>query len=164
MGTQRQSVAFAGGVTAAFAARALLVRGLTAKLRRDVRRLNEGDYEPLLASYAADGVLVFPDRWAGEHRGRAAIETFLRNFVAAGIKGELRELYVAGPPWRLTLAARLDDHADDTDGTRVYGNRVVLVVRTRWGRIVHHEDFFVDTGRIDDFERRLQADGVLPPV
>ena len=50
---------------------------------------------------------------------------------------------------------RFDDHADGSDGERLYENRTVLVVHTRWGRIVDHEDFYVDTSRFAAFDRRL---------
>ena len=54
------------GAGAAIAARALLPRVALLKLRRDVRRLNAGDVEPVLAGYADDAVLHFnegPHRW-----------------------------------------------------------------------------------------------------
>jgi len=81
---------------------------LLLKLRSDVRRLNAGDYTPLLAAYADDAVLHFNDgrhRWSGDYRGKPAIERFLREFTAAGLQGEIRELWVAGPPWAVTLIA-----------------------------------------------------------
>ena len=77
------------GAGAAIAVRASLPHAILVKLRRDLRRLNAGDYRPLLSGYADDAVLRFnegPHRWSGEHRGKAAIEGFLREFVGAGIK------------------------------------------------------------------------------
>ncbi|GAA4764164.1 hypothetical protein [Actinomycetospora chibensis] len=50
---------------------------------------------------------------------------------------------------------RFDDHADADDGTRLYENRAVLVLRTRWGRVVDHENFFIDTERIAASDRAL---------
>jgi ketosteroid isomerase-like protein len=153
------------GAAAAIATRALLPRLALLKLRRDVRRLNEGDYEPLLAGYADDAVLRFnegPHRWSGDHRGKPAIERFLRDFTAAGLKGEIRELWIGGPPWALTLIARFDDRATGPAGEELYANRVVIVARTRWGKIVEHDDFYVDTGRIQAFEEKLQALGMRP--
>lgn len=138
---------------------------LLIKLRRDVRALNAGNHRPLLARYARDAVLRFNEgdhRWSGEHRGKAAIERFLRNFAGAGLQGEIRELFVAGPPWRMTLVARFDDHATGPDGEEIYRNRTVLVGRTRWGRIVDHEDFYEDTERIGAFEARLRELGIRP--
>jgi ketosteroid isomerase-like protein len=145
-------------------AQAILRRVLLMKFRNEVRALNGGNFLPLLSNYAPEAVLRFnqgPHRWAGEHRGKAAIERFLRNFVGAGLQGEITELFVAGPPWRLTLVARFDDHAESPDGDVVHSNRAVLLVRTRWGRIVEHEDFYEDTGRVAEFEARLSALGRL---
>jgi ketosteroid isomerase-like protein len=131
------------GIAATIGARALLQRLLLRQFAANVAALNAGDYRPLLANYADDAVLRFndgPHRWAGEHRGRDAIEHFLQDFVGAGLKGEIRQLWTAGPPWAMTMAVRFDDEA--TDGPeRLYANRVAMVIRTRWGRIVEQEDF-----------------------
>ncbi|MDQ3631423.1 MAG: nuclear transport factor 2 family protein [Actinomycetota bacterium] len=153
------------GVAVAFAARSGLRRGLLAKLRRDVARLNAGDHGPLLAGYADDAVLRFNSgdhRWAGEHHGKPAIERFLRNFTAAGLQGEIQDLWIGGPPWALTMVARFDDAARAPDGTPIYANRICLVVRTRWGKIVEHEDFYEDTGRILALEAKLRELGIAP--
>ena len=53
---------------------------------------------------------------------------------------------VAGPPWAMTLVARFDDRATGPDGEELYTNRVAMVARTRWGRIVEHEDFYGTPG------------------
>lgn len=152
-------------VTATLGARALLVRLALAKLRRDVDALNAGDYGPVLSNFAQDAVLCFNDgahRWAGEHRGRAAVERFFEDFVAAGIRGQITELVVGGPPWRMTLMARFDDHAHAPDGRQIYRNRTALVAHTRWGRIVRQEDFYEDTARIEALEASLRELGVAP--
>lgn len=153
------------GAGAAIAARSLLPRLALIKLRRDVRRLNQGDYQPLLAGYADDAVLHFnegPHRWSGDHRGKPAIERFLREFTAAGLKGEIRDLWIGGPPWAMTLITRFDDRATGPAGEELYSNRVVIVARTRWGKIVEHDDFYVDTARILAFEQKLRDLGVGP--
>jgi ketosteroid isomerase-like protein len=153
------------GAGSAIAARMLLVRVLLLKLRRDVEALNAGNYEPLLAGYAPDAVLHFnegPHRWAGEHRGKPAIASFLKNFVDAGIQGEITELFISGAPWRMTLLVRFDDHANDPAGEEIYRNRTVLLARTRWGRIVRQEDFYEDTQSINTLETRLSELGVRP--
>ena len=153
------------GAGAAIAVRASLPHAILVKLRRDLRRLNAGDYRPLLSGYADDAVMHFndgPHRWSGEHRGKPAIERFLREFVGAGIRGELRSLWIGGAPWALTLVTRFDDRATRPDGEELYANRVVIVARTRWGKIVEHDDFYFDTARIAAFEEKLQALGVEP--
>jgi len=164
--TDGRLIAATGGAVAALAARAALTRVLMLKLRRDIAKLNAGDYRPLLNAFADDAVLVFNDgdhRWAGEHRGRDAIERFLKDFTRAGIRGELRDVQLSGPPWALTLVARFDDGATGPGGEELYRNRVAIVARTRWGKIVRQDDFFEDTDRIARFDRRLTELGV-PPV
>ncbi|MCW3018747.1 MAG: hypothetical protein JWN10_1055 [Solirubrobacterales bacterium] len=151
------------GAGLALTARALVCRALLFKLRRDVRALNAGDIRPLLSNFAQDAVMRFNDgehRWAGEHRGKAAIAAFLESFVDAGLRGHVSELFVSGPPWRLTLLARFDDHASDTAGEEIYRNRTILLARARWGRIVSQEDFYEDTQRIVALERRLRSDAL----
>ena len=153
------------GAGAAIAVRALLPRLALLKLRSDVRRLNAGDYTTVLAGYADDAVLHFndgPHRWSGDYRGKPAIERFLREFTAAGLQGEIRELWVAGPPWALTLIARFDDRATGPDGEELYANRVTIVARTRRGKIVEHEDFYEDTGRIVALDEKLRELGIGP--
>jgi ketosteroid isomerase-like protein len=117
--TRRPALTLAAGAAAGLGLRALVVRAILAKLRRDVRALNGGDYGPLLAGYAEDAVLEFndgPHRWAGTHAGRPAIERFLAEFVHAGIQGEIKDLWVAGPPWALRMAVRFDDQATTPEG------------------------------------------------
>lgn len=155
----------AAGALGAVAARRLLERALLLKLRRDVRALNGGDYGPLLAGYADDAVLVFNDgahRWAGVHSGKPALERFFKDFVAARVQGEIVDLFIAGPPWALTLLVRFDDHAHAADGEQLYRNRTLLLARSRWGKIVRQEDFYEDTERIGELERRLTQLGVMP--
>jgi hypothetical protein len=103
-------------------------------------------------------VLHFPQgdhRFSGPWRGKPAIERFLTTFVASRLEGQMRDVALSGPPWALTIWVRFDDHADAADGRRLYENRAVLVLRTRWGRVVDHEDFFTDTERIGAFDRAL---------
>ena len=160
----RSGVWMAAGAAGAFGARAALHRAMLAKFRSDVRKLNDGRHESLLAAYADDAVLRFNDgdhRWAGDHRGRDAIGRFLRDFTGAGLQGEVKDLFIAGPPWALAAIVRFDDHAVH-DGVETYRNRTVLVIRTRWGRIVEHSDFYEDTERIVRFEKKLRELGIEP--
>lgn len=151
------------GAALGLGGRALLLRAVTQAFRANVRALNRGDYRPLLRLYAPDAVLRFNEgehRWAGEHRGRAAIERFLRDYVAAGVRGEILDVAMSGPPWAMTLFARFDDGATTPDREELYRNRVAIVLRTRWGRIVEQDDFYEDTRRIETFEARLSERGV----
>lgn len=148
------------GAAGAVVTRQAFLRAVRAKLERDVAALNRGDYAPLLSGYHDDAVLRFVDgdhRWAGTHAGKPAIERFLQMFVAAGIQGELKDLLIEGPPWALRFVVRFDDWSLDPDtGLQRYANRTCLYLRTRWGRIVEHEDFYEDTARIPAFDALLR--------
>ena len=151
------------GAALALGARALLPRLLVLKFRPDVAKLNAGDYKPLLDAYADDMVLHFhegPHRWSGEWVGKAAMDRFLQNFTASGIQGELKAITTSGPLWALTMWVRFDDYADAPDGTRIYENRTVLVLRTRWGKVVEQHDYYADTAGIVAFDRKLEELGV----
>jgi ketosteroid isomerase-like protein len=141
-------------------------------IRRNVRALRSGDIGPLLASYADEAVLRFPGQnpWAGEHRGKPAIEAFLRRFADDRLIGETHEILVNGPPWRTTVCVVFTVEARDTAGAVVYQNRAVLFVRAAWGKIVYQEDF-EDTQKVEAFaeyldKRRrsspLRSDPLLP--
>lgn len=129
-------------------------------IRRNVGALHLGDPGPLLSGYADDAVLVFPGKssWAGEHRGREAIEAFLRRFLEAGLVGEAHDILVNGPPWRMTVCVLFTDRATDTAGKTVYENRAILFGRVVWGKIVYQEDF-EDTHKVEEFDAYLAGKG-----
>ena len=151
------------GAAGALAARAALPHLLRFKLRRDLDRLNAGDPRPLLAGFTDDAVLHFhhgPHRWSGTHTGKDAIASFLREFLAAGLHGQLGRLWISGPPWALQLCVRFDDRVHAPDGEQIYANRTLIWARTRWGRIVEQRDFYEDTSRIAELETRLHDLGI----
>ncbi|MFT3863719.1 MAG: nuclear transport factor 2 family protein [Solirubrobacterales bacterium] len=156
---------FLAGAALALAARALLPRLLLLKFSGAVAKLNAGDHAELLDTYADDFVLHFnegPHRWSGEWVGKTGMDLFLRNFTEAGIQGEIKEVATSGPLWALNLWVRFDDHADAPDGTRIYDNRAVLLLRTRWFKVVEQFDYFADTAPIVSFDRKLTELGVEP--
>lgn len=153
------------GAAVALGSKTLVRRLLLARFRKSVTALNAGDYGPLLDGFADDAVLHFndaPHRWAGEHRGRAQIEVFLQDFVDAGLQGEIKDFWISGPPWSLTAIARFDDHALGPDGEELYSNQTLILVRTRWGKVIEQRDFYVDTGRMIEFEGKLTELGIEP--
>ena len=104
-----------------------------AMIRRNIRLLNEGRYEPALAMFASDATLTFPgdNSWSRmyrepqtgtesspTHRGRAEIEAFLRRYVSAGIQMEVEDILVNGAPWNTRAALIVHDWALDADGNR----------------------------------------------
>jgi uncharacterized protein (TIGR02246 family) len=149
----------AAGAIGATAARAAYTGATRALLRRNVRALMDGDPKPLLALYHPEAVLTFPGEhsWGRTYRGRDEIEAFLRRFLDAGLRGELRAILVDGPPWATRIAVEFDDRAHDPrTGERIYENRAVIVLRTRWGRVVA-EEVYEDTQKVAAFDERLAA-------
>ena len=136
-------------------------------IRRNIRLLNEGRYEPALRMFAADGTLAFPgvNSWAGQfrepvpgraafvtHRNRNEIEGFLRRYVDTGMQMVVEDVLVNGPPWNMRAAARVHHWIPGPAGSDVYSNRAVLMVRTVWGKIRSQEDY-EDTERVSALDR-----------
>jgi ketosteroid isomerase-like protein len=140
-------------------------------IRRSIRLLNEGRYEPALRMFAPDATLVFPgdNSWSRQkrepqrgrephptHVGRDEIEAFLQRYVDHGIQMEVEDVLVNGPPWNMRVAALVHDWIAGDAGRDVYANRAIIFVRIRWGRIYEEEDF-EDTERVSAFDRRMAA-------
>jgi ketosteroid isomerase-like protein len=132
-------------------------------IRRNLRALNAGDLQPVLAMFTDDAELRFPgdNSWASQfrsadlgeatHRGKDEIEAFLRAYVATGMQMDVDDILVNGPPWRARAAVRVHHDATDGDGAVVYRNRAVLFVETRWGKVRVQEDY-EDTQRVAAFD------------
>jgi uncharacterized protein (TIGR02246 family) len=146
--------ALAGATTA----HPLYAGAVRAVLRRNVAALMAGDPGPLLKMYAADAQMTFPGEstWGRTYRGRDDIEGFLRRFLAAGLRGEVRDIFVAGPPWATRIALQFDDWAHDDAGTKVYENRAVIILHTRWGKVVE-ELVYEDTQKVAAFDELVLA-------
>jgi ketosteroid isomerase-like protein len=129
-----------------------------ALLRRTVSRLMAGDVDAFLRFYADDATLTFPgdNSWGPVYRGKDEIRAFLERFLRVGLRGELGEIFVNGPPWDTTVAVRFDDRAKAPDGTIVYENRAMVLLRSRWGKIVS-EEVFEDTEKVAAFDRWLES-------
>ena len=110
-------------------------------LHRTSRRLREGDFEPLFRTYADDIRFVFPghNSWAGEFRGRAEVERWVRRVYQVGLRLEPYEILVMGPPWDTTVCLRFTDRCTAPDGTIVYTNQGMLFGKIAWGKITYYE-------------------------
>ena len=142
-------------------------------IRRNIRRLNEGKYEPALRMFATDGTLAFPgdNSWAHQyrdpthgraafvtHRGRDELEGFLRRYIGTGMQMVVEDVLVNGPPWNMRAAARVHHWIPGPAGEDVYSNRAVLMVRAVWGKIRSQEDY-EDTERVTEYDRLMEGSG-----
>lgn len=109
-------------------------------LTRNMARLRNGDYRPLLRLDAKDIRFRLPggSSWATEIDNRDDLERWLQRFVDTGLEIHPDEVMVQGPPWNTTLCVRGTDHLDTEDG-RVYENRYVIWGRMAWGLLREYE-------------------------
>src|SRR4051812_127540 len=75
------------------------------------KRLNAGDVSTLMKAFDDDAHLVFPgdNSFAGDHRGKAAIEAWIRRFVSLRPALTVHEAAAAGPPWNMRIMFRFSD-------------------------------------------------------
>lgn len=120
---------------------ALYAWAVRSLLYRTLRRLREGDFEPLFRTYADDIKFVFPghNSWAGEFRGREEVERWVRRVYQVGLRLEPHEILVMGPPWDMTVCLRFTDRCTAPDGTIVYTNRGMVFGKIAWGKITYYE-------------------------
>jgi ketosteroid isomerase-like protein len=108
---------------------------------RNMARLRDGDYKPLLRLDARDIRFRFPgdSSWATELQGKRAHGEWLARFAEVGLQIFPDEVVLKGPPWRATMCVRGNVHLDDAAGKRVYENRYVLWGMLRWGFLKNYE-------------------------
>jgi len=127
-------------------------------LRRNLARLWAGDPEPLLAAYAEDIHFVFPGRssWAADVHGKQAVRRWLERFVRVGLRFEVHEILLDGPPWDTTACLWFTDRLASPDGQEVYENRGTIVAKIAWGKVRYYE-VNEDTQKVEELDEWLSA-------
>ncbi|HWE90363.1 MAG TPA: nuclear transport factor 2 family protein [Pseudonocardiaceae bacterium] len=127
-------------------------------LRVALRRLKAGDPELVLRLMSGDVRFRFPGHssWAADVRGRDEVARWLRRFVDIGMRLDVDDIIVSGPPWANRVCVRFTDYCNDETGKLIYLNRGTIVARVRWGRVVRYE-IFVDTEKVTDLDNYLAA-------
>lgn len=128
-------------------------------VRTVIGRLNAGDIRLLMVTVASDAVLVFPGEssFAGEHRGKHAIEAWLKRFVELGPRFVVHDVAVAGPPWNMRVCFRFSDRIT-VPGGGDYDNEGMEYLRMRWG-MIREQRVYLDTERVARLDARLAAAG-----
>jgi len=139
----------------------LHARAVRWAIRRNLARLWAGDPGPLLAGYAEDVRFSFPGRssWSGEFRGKEEVARWLGRFVRVGLRFEVHEIFVVGPPWSATLCLWFTDRLTDGAGVLVYENRGTIMARLAWGKITAYE-VHEDTQKVAALDPYLEAHGL----
>lgn len=153
------------GAAAAVAGRSAMAAMVRRRFARGTRDIARGDRSTMLAAYAEDAVIHFhpgTHRFGGDWVGKKAIDRFLQNLVAVRLQGEFQQLTVIGPPWAMNVWVHLRFSSDAEDGTRLYENSTVLLLRTRWGKVVEQHDFYRDSEPLNSFETLLTERGIAP--
>ena len=127
-------------------------------LRRTLRSLREGNFEPLFSTYADDIRFVFPghNSWAGEFRGREEVERWVRRVYQVGLRLEPLEMLVVGPPWDTTVCLRFTDTCTAPDGTIVYTNQGMIFGKIAWGKITSYE-LHEDTEKVVALDKYVES-------
>ena len=125
-------------------------------LSRNMARVREGDYRPMVRLYADDVRFRFPgdSSWAADIEGKDELERWLDRFVHTGLQIYADEVIVQGPPWKTTLCVRGTDLLKTPEGETVYENRYVIWGRMAWGRLKEYEVY-------EDTQRTAALDGYL---
>lgn len=126
-------------------------------IQRSLRYHQTGDIDGLLKNYADDVHFVFPgnNSWAVDVRGKEAIRGWLQRFHDLGLKLEVHDILVAGPPWNMRVCMQFTDHAADDQGRIVYENTGVIYAKGRWGKIVSYT-VYEDTEKVAAFDEYLE--------
>lgn len=107
--------------------------------RRNFELVNDGDYDTLLASCAADIHHRFGGTHAlgGERHDKEALRAWFQRLGRLGpdLTLTVRDVWVKGAPWNTHIIIRWTNAETLPDGSG-YENHGVHVVQMRWGRIV----------------------------
>ncbi len=122
-----------------------------------IGRLNAGDTRSLMRTVARDALLVFPgaSSFAGEHRGKPAIEAWFKRFVELRPSFVIHDVAVAGPPWNMRVCFRFTDRISIPGGGE-YQNEGMEFLRMRWG-MLQEQRVYLDTERVAELDAQLAA-------
>lgn len=124
-----------------------------------IGRLNAGDTRLLMRTVASDALLVFPgsSSFAGEHRGKPAIEAWFKRFVELRPSFVIDDVAVTGPPWNMRVCFRFTDRIEIPAGGE-YNNEGMEYLRMRWG-MLQEQRVYLDTERVAQLDAQLAAAG-----
>lgn len=133
---------------------------VAAKVRRAWQSMAAHDHAPVLAQFAPRFTYVFVGDHAlgGVRTDRAAQDAWFQRLfrLFPEIEFRLRDVLVAGWPWRTRAVALIDVHVPIDGG---YDNQVAQTIEIRWGRITSITTL-EDTQKLERALNWLGANGV----
>jgi hypothetical protein len=137
-----------------------IVRRVTALL---YGKVSQGDLRLPLLGLAKDAILVFPGQnsFGGEHRGKAAIEAWMRRFAALRPEFTVHDAAAAGPPWNMRVFMRFSDRIVAANGYG-YENAGMEFIVLKWG-LIHEIRVHLDTEKVAALDAQLVAAGQAQP-
>jgi ketosteroid isomerase-like protein len=120
-------------------------------------KVSQGALRLPLLGLAKDACLVFPGNssFGGEHRGKGAIEAWMRRFASLRPEFTVHEAAAAGPPWNMRIAMRFSDRIVAPNGY-VYENEGMELIALRRG-LIREIRVFLDTERVAALDAQLGA-------
>jgi len=76
--------------------------------------------------------------------------------VRVGLRFEVHEILVAGPPWNTTVCLWLTDRLTAPAGEVVYANRGTILAKIAWGKVTYYE-VNEDTQKVAEFDEWLAS-------
>ena len=118
-------------------------------------KVSAGDLRLPLLGLAKDARLVFPGKnsFSGEHRGKLAIEAWMRRFASLRPEFHVHDAAAAGPPWNVRVYMRFSDRIVAPDGY-VYENEGMEFIGLRWG-LIHEVRVHLDTEKVTALDAHL---------
>jgi ketosteroid isomerase-like protein len=127
-------------------------------------RVSEGRLRLPLLGLAGDARLVFPgtSTFGGEHRGKPAVEAWLRRFAGLRPDFTVKDVAVAGPPWNMRIFMSFADRIVAPNGY-VYENEGMESIRIRRG-LIREIRVHLDTEKVAALDAQLSDGPVRPPM
>jgi ketosteroid isomerase-like protein len=130
-------------------------------------KVSRGDLRLPLLGLANDAVLLFPgdSSFGGEHRGKPAIEAWMRRFASLHPEFHVHDASAAGPPWHMRVFMRFSDRIVAPNGY-VYANEGMEYIVIKRG-LIREIRVHLDTEKVAALDAQLvstsdRAEAPLP--
>lgn len=120
-------------------------------------KVSTGDLRLPVLGLADDARLVFPgdSSFGGEHRGKPAIEAWMRRFASLHPEFTVHDAAVGGLPWNMRIFMRFTDRIVAPNGY-VYDNAGMEYIAIRGG-LIREILVYLDTEKVTAFDAQLRA-------